>query len=135
MLRTILQMLPPPRAILPVVEKIKSAYKLWHEYHEKLVKTQKYSLGNRLDKLFIETIEATVTATFLSKEEKIPWIKLATRKIDTIKILLMVLWETKSISDKKYETLSEILDGAGKMLGGWLGQIVKQNSPEKSGEK
>jgi hypothetical protein len=126
-----------------VLEKLKSAYKLWHEYHEKLPKTQKYSLGNRIDKLCIENIEATATAAFLPKVEKIPWVNLAIRKTDTIKILLAILWETRSLDDKKYIALSEILNEVGKMLGGWNGQLAKsfdqtrekQNSPAKAGEK
>ena len=61
----------PPLRILPVLEKLKSAYKLWHRYHELLPKTQKYSLGNRIDKLLIESIEASATAGFLRQEEKI----------------------------------------------------------------
>jgi hypothetical protein len=118
---------------LPVLEKIKSAYKLWHNYHERLPKTQKYSLGNRIDTLFIESIEAAATAAFLSKGEKIPWVRLAIRKMDTIKILLAVLWETKSIDDKKYILLSESLNEIGKMLGGWNGQLQKflENSRNK----
>jgi len=112
-----------------VLEKLKSSYKLWHGYHELLPKTQKYSLGNRIDKLFIESIEATATAAFLPKPEKTPWVRLAIRKMDTIKILLEILWETKSLEDKKYIVLSEILNEIGKMLGGWNGQLQKQNSP------
>jgi hypothetical protein len=41
----------------------------------------------------------------------------------------MVLWETKSIDNKKYIALSLQLDEIGKMLGGWNGQLSKQNSP------
>jgi hypothetical protein len=79
---------------------------------------------------------AISSASFLLREEKLPWIRLATRKTDTLKILLMVLWETKSLQNKKYIALSLQLDEVGKMLGGWNGQIVKQNSPAiKTGEK
>jgi len=79
----------------------------------------------RIDSLFVETIEATATAAFLAKAEKLPFVRLAIRKVDTIKILLMVLWETKSLDNKKYLALSEKIDGIGKMLGGWHGQLVK----------
>ena len=47
----------------------------------------------------------------------------------------MILWETKSIDDVKYIALSLKIEGIGRMLGGWSGQIAKQNSPAKAGEK
>lgn len=119
------------------MEKIKSSYVLWHEYHNTLPKTQRYSLGNRIDKIFIELIEVSVTANFLPKEEKLPYVRAAIRKLDLLKVLLLVSWETKSLDNKKYITLSLPLDEVGKMLGGWYGQIErsvkisseKQNSP------
>jgi hypothetical protein len=43
----------------------------------------------------------------------------------------MLIWETKSLDNKKYIALSVKLDEVGKMLGGWSGQIIKQNSLKK----
>jgi hypothetical protein len=120
---------PPPRRLLPVLEKLKVCYILWYGYYQNLPKLHKHTLGQRIDSLFIECIEAISIATFLLKEEKLPWIRLAIRKLDTSKVLLMVLWETKSIDDKKYLNLSVQLEEIGKMLGGWQGQIQK-NSPK-----
>jgi hypothetical protein len=74
-------------------------------------------------------MEATSAAAFLSQSEKLPYIRLAVRKLDTIKLLLLVLWETHSIDTKKYVALSEKVNEVGKQLGGWQGQLVKQNSP------
>ncbi len=88
-------------------------------------------MAQKIDNLFIEAIEAIAIASFLSKEEKLPYVRVGIRKIDTLKILLMVLWETKSLDNKKYIALSEKLNTAGKMLGGWSGQLSKQNSPVK----
>ena len=116
---------------MPVLEKIKSAYILWHEYHNILPKTQRYSLGNRIDRIFIELIEAISTAVFLTREEKLPYVRLSIRKLDTLKVLIMILWETKSIDNKKYIALSEKIIEIGKMLNGWNGQLQKQNSPKK----
>lgn len=79
----------------------------------------------------MEIIEAISIATFLSREEKHPWVRLTIRKTDTLKILLMVLWETRSLDDKKYIILSEKIEEIGRMLGGWNGQLIKQNSPKK----
>jgi len=93
-----------------------------------LPKTQRYSLGQKIDGLFIEIIEAVATASFLSRQEKLPYVRRAIQKLDAMKILLMVLWETKSLDNKKYGTLSAPLDEIGRMLGGWNGQLTKQNS-------
>ncbi len=54
----------PPPTILPVLQKIKSVYLLWYGYYQTLPKTQRYSLGQRIDTLFIEIIEAVATASF-----------------------------------------------------------------------
>ena len=109
---------------------------MWCKFYQDIPKTHRYSLGQRIDTLFVEIIEAISAASFLSREEKQPYVRLAIKKSDTLRVLLMVLWEIKSFDDKKYITLSVILDEAGKMLGGWNGQLTKQNSPtKKAGEK
>ena len=121
---------PPPR-LLPVLEKIKSAYLFWYQSYVILPKTHRYSLGEKIDKFFIDAIEAIITASFLNQTEKLPYVRLAIRKIDTLKIFLMILWETKSYDNKKYIALSIKLGEIGKNLGGWSGQIIKQNSLRK----
>jgi len=120
----------PPR-ILPLLSKVKAAYLLWYGYYQTINKNHRYTLGQRVDTLFVETIEALAIASYLSKKDKLPYVKLAIRKIDTLKIFLMILWETKSLDQKKYIALSIKIDEIGRMLGGWNGQLLKQNSPLK----
>lgn len=128
--------LPPPPALLPVLQKLKTAYVQWFGFYATIPKSHRYTLGSRVDSLFVETIEAIATAAFLNRQEKIPYVRLAIRKLDTIKILLLVLWETKSLDNKKYAALSTPLEEIGRMLGGWHGQLIKQSSPEgRPGEK
>ncbi|MBI2057477.1 MAG: four helix bundle protein [Candidatus Yanofskybacteria bacterium] len=127
---------------MPLLQKAKSVYLLWYEYYQILPKTHRHSLGVRIDALFVEIIESLATAAFLAREEKMPYVRLAIRKVDTLKVFLMILWETKSWDDKKYIALSLKIDEIGRMLGGWYGQLQKsvqqvqdkQNSPNK-GEK
>jgi len=82
-------------------------------------------LGQRIDTLFIEIMEMIASAGFLPREEKRPHVRIAIRKTDTLKVMLMVLWETKSLDTKKYGALSVKVDEFGRMLGGWLGQLTK----------
>ncbi|MEK7194245.1 MAG: four helix bundle protein [Patescibacteria group bacterium] len=117
------------------MEKIKSVYLIWHGYHTILPQVNRYTLGNRIDKLFIDIIESVISASFLLKEKKLPYVEHSIRKLDTLKILLMILWETKSINNKRYIALSEPLEEIGRMLGGWNNQIIKQNSLTDAREK
>jgi hypothetical protein len=110
------------------LRKLKDAYLLWCDYLISIPKTKRYTLGQKIDSIFVEAIEAAATAGFLSRSEKLPYVGRAIQKLDTLKILLMVLWETKALDNKKYIALSLKLDEIGKMLGGWRGQLLK-NSP------
>lgn len=118
-----------------MLDRTKSAYLVWTRYHAALPKQHRYSLGQRIDSLLIEMIEAIAQAAFIPREEKMPWVRAAIRKLDALKVLLMVLWETKSLDTKKYVALSEQLDEVGKMLGGWSGQLAKLGPARKRGEK
>ena len=139
-------LIPPPQIarLLPILEKPKNAYLTCYAYYQILPKLHKHSLGLRIDNLFVEIMEAISTASFLDITKKLPFIVFAIKKTDLMKVLLMVLWETKSLDTKKYIALSLKIDEVGKMLGGWNGRTVKdleklalkQNSPaKKPGEK
>jgi len=114
---------PPPRTSLPILQRLIGVYKLWHEYVPHFPKTSRYTLGGKIDTLFVETIEAIHTASYLSKAEKLPWIRRATTKLDGLKFFLQVAWELKALDNKKYVALSEPLAEIGRMLGGWTRQV------------
>jgi len=116
---------------LPLLQKTKEAYLLWYNFYLIIPKTHRYSLGQKIDTFFTEIIEAVAAASFIMGEDKIKFIRLAIKKVDTLKIFLMILWETKSLDDKKYISLSLKIDEIGKMLNGWHGQQQKQNSLTK----
>lgn len=110
---------PPPDGILPILQKLVAAYKLWQSYLPHFPKTSRYTLGEKIDSLFIETVENIVIASYLSKQEKLPYLKQALLKLDVLKFFLQVAWEIKALDTKKYIILSEHLNEVGKMLGGW----------------
>ena len=136
-------MLPPPQRLLPVLQKLKKAYLMWYGCYHVLPKPHRYSLGQRIDTLFIHALEAVATASFLPPDKKQSYVQIAIRKVDTVKLLLLMLWETKSLNDKKYTALSLELDDAGRQLGGWNGQLTKtirpahgkQNSPASANRR
>lgn len=97
-----------------------SCYKLWHELKIHIKKSSKYTLGEKIDAAFIETLELVFIAQYLQKNQKLPTLQKANTKFDTLKFFLSVLWEVKDIETKHYAMLSEKLAIIGRMLGGWL---------------
>ena len=109
----------PPRPVLPVIQKIVKTYKLWQEYLPHFPKTLRYTFGEKIDLLFIEIIEYIITASYLLKQEKLPYIKKAIIKLDILKFFVQIAWEIKALNNKKFIELSEKLVEIGRMLGGW----------------
>lgn len=113
---------------MPVIQKLATAYKLWHEFLPHFPKTSRYTLGEKIDSLFIELTELTFLASYFYKAQKLPYVQKAIAKLDVLKFFLQIAWEIKALDNKKFILLSEKLNEPGKMLGGWLRQLSKENS-------
>lgn len=91
-------------------------------------------MAAKIDSLFIETIESVFIATYLGKNQKLPYLQKATTKLDLVKFFLQILWEIKVLDNKKYITLSEALDKIGRMLGGWARKFLRETPAKATGE-
>ena len=111
---------------LPILQKIVQAYKLWHNTLPHIPRLTRYSLGEKINDLFIELSELILTASYTAKEQKWPIIQRASVRLDTLKFFLQIGWELKALDNKKFAELSQPLVEIGKMLGGWQKQAVKQ---------
>jgi hypothetical protein len=106
-----------------------TAYKAWHNLMPRLPKDARYTLGVKIDGLFVELIDFVFTAAYLSPNQKLQYLPKAAAKLDLVKFFLQITWEVRAIDNKQYTLISEQLDGIGRMLGGWIRQLQKQNSP------
>lgn len=123
---------PPPNP-LPVIQRLVSVYKLWLEFQNHIPKKLRRTLGEKIDYYFIDTIELLFTASYLGKDQKLPYLQKAGNKLDILKFFLQIAWEIKVLDNNKYILLSEQLNEIGKMVGGWSKGIQKRN-PAHSGE-
>lgn len=89
-------------------------------------KLTRYSLGEKIDLLFIDLCELILTAGFAARPQKLPIIQKASIKLDALKFFLQVAWELKSIKNEKFAELIGKLAEVGKMLGGWQKQLIKE---------
>ncbi|MBI2356126.1 MAG: four helix bundle protein [Candidatus Doudnabacteria bacterium] len=98
-----------------------------------ILKSSKYTLGAKIDILFLSTIELSFIAGYSSKPQKPAYLQKTIIKLDLLKLFLQILWEIKALDTKKYIALSEPLNEIGKMLGGWYRQASKENPAAKAG--
>jgi len=98
-------------------------YKLAYSYIQFFPKKDKYTLGQKIDNLILDTIELIFLASNLSKEEKYNILQKASLKIDLLKILIRLAKEVKALDNKKYIQLQQELQEIGKMIGGWIRSV------------
>jgi hypothetical protein len=108
--------------------KLKQIYLLWQEFIKHLPKTSRYTLGEKIDDLFIIVLELCLVASKLSPDKKLPYLKRTSLKLDTLQFFLLVVWEAKQMETKHYALLAERLDEVGRMLGGWQRGIQNKTS-------
>ena len=107
------------------------AYKLWHECLLHVPKTARYTVGSKIDALFVDALESIAIASYLPPVQKLPVVQRAMSKVDVLKFFLQVAWEIKALDTKKYATLSEPLQEIGRMLGGWYKNLLAKQTPPK----
>jgi hypothetical protein len=105
---------------VPLVQKICEFYRFFHESLKNFPKQEKYGLGQKIENVIIETLELTLAATYSTRENKGTIIHKVSNKIDLLKYLVRLAYETKSLNLKRYLALEEKLIEMGKMVGGWL---------------
>ncbi|NQV89434.1 MAG: four helix bundle protein [Parcubacteria group bacterium] len=86
-------------------------------------KKSRFTLGNKIDDLFITVLEPVYIANYLKSSQKLPYVQQAIRRLDLLKFFLQVAWEVKDMDNKKYLVLSESISDIGRMLGGWANNL------------
>ena len=114
---------------MPVLAKTADAYKMWHNILPHIPRLIRYSLGEKINLLFIELLELIFTAGFAAKEHKLLIVQKACIKSDALKFFLQIAWELKAMDNKKFAELGALLVEIGKMLGGWQRQLTKEAPP------
>jgi hypothetical protein len=120
-----------PIRLIPIVLKLKDTYNIWQNYLSSFPKSNRYTIGTKIDILFLEAIEYAFLASYTHTEEKQILLNKSISKVDLVKLLLQLSWEIKALDNKKYAHLAERFAEIGKMLGGWKKQLLNK-TPENN---
>lgn len=114
--------------VLPVIQHTLSVYKTWYGYRDNIPKKSRYTLGDTIDRRFINVLDLLNRASHQGPNEKLPTLELAVSSIDTLKFFLQIAWEIHALDDKKYLALSEGLHEVGRQTGSWRKGVLSKTS-------
>jgi len=83
-------------------------------------KVERYSLGERLQTTTLGLLKGLLLTNSLPKGLRKQQLLPLSAKLDLLKLLVRLAYETKCLNMTKYLTLQEQLQEIGKMLGGWI---------------
>ncbi len=110
---------------MPILQKAADTYIIWHRNLANLERLSRYTLGEKIDNLFTDTIELILLAGYAQREQKSAVVDRASTKLDSLKFFLRLMNVTKELPDKKYLEISQPLNEVGKQLGGWRKDLCK----------
>lgn len=110
---------------------MKGGYSFWLVLHRDFPKVERFGLGQKIDRSFLDALEFSFSAVYLSPEYKIPLLGKAISRIDTTKFFAQMAWENKLISTEKYSGLLAKLEEVGRQLGGWRKGLQSKTPAQK----
>lgn len=114
-----------------VIAKAKEAYQVWHKNLINQKRIDRYTIGARIDDIFLSLLEFIFRACFaFDKFKKISLVSQAIGKGDVLKFLLQISWEQKIIDHENYSALLMLTGETGRMLGGWK-KSLQEKTPAK----
>ena len=100
-----------------ITKKILTPYKQWQIEQKHIPKMNRYSLGIKIDSLFVLLIELMQYAQY--SDRKIPYLNKIIVEVNVLKNLLLILYEIQGISEKAYIQMSTDIEEVGKMVYAW----------------
>lgn len=110
----------------------KEAYKVWHDHLVNVTRVDRYTIGTKVDDIFLSLLELIFRATFAyDKFEKLSLVSQAIGKADLLKFFLQIAWEHKVLNHTLYGKIILQLDEVGRMLGGWKKSLQEKTLTTK----
>ncbi len=91
---------------------------------ERLPKSQKFTLGDRLHNLLSEILEMLIEAHYSAKIEKLPLLQKVNIKLEKLRFFTRLCFDLGYLSARQYEDFVRRHDEIGRMAGGWIKSLL-----------
>lgn len=102
---------------------------MWVVIHRKMARTERFGIGDRIDSIWLDLLDALRKATYATPIEKITSLDEAIRRVDSVRFFLQIAWEAKLMADSHFIALGKNIEEIGRMAGGWKKGLLAKNPP------
>jgi hypothetical protein len=85
---------------------------------EKFPKSQKFTLGDRIENIALDVLERLIEATYT--KERTQHLRAANLGIEKLRFLLRLAADLRLLDKRRYEHAARTLDETGRLIGGWI---------------
>jgi len=93
----------------------------WVPTVEKLPRSQKFLLGDRIQSTALDVLERLVEATYT--RARYPMLAAANLAIEKLRLLFRLSHDLKFLDLRRYEFAARSLDEVGRLVGGWRSSV------------
>lgn len=105
---------------IPIFKKAYDLYKTLYSYRGTVPKQDRFTIWPKCENTVLDLVEAILLASQSYKAEKLLVLNKANLKLNFVRVFVRLMKEIRTIDNKKYTILQEMLDEIGRMLGGWI---------------
>ena len=110
---------------VPIIDRVYHLYSSFHECLTLFPKTERHSLGATCQSDILELLRLCLRTAGSSKPaEKAIYLKEASVRLDSLRLLLNLCKDCKCVSNQTYQQLDSTCSEIGRMLGGWLKSVT-----------
>jgi len=108
---------------IPIFHKIYDLYKLLHSYHNRVPKTERYTLWQRCENTTLDLLQALIETGHQRGEERTKSLYALSNKLDLLKVLIRLAKDIHTIDNAKYQEIQGMIQEIGRMIGGWIKSV------------
>lgn len=108
---------------IPIFHKVYDLYKLLYSYHQRIPKSERYTLWQKCENITLSLLEVLIEIGRQQGAERGRSLYLLSDKLDLLKVLIRLAKETRTIDNTQYLAIQTLIQEIGKMIGGWIKSV------------
>lgn len=94
-----------------------------HSYHNRIPKSERYTLWQKCENTTLALLEALIETSHRKGDERLQSLHIISNKLDLLKVLIRLAKETRTIDNQQYLEIQGIIQEIGRMVGGWIKSV------------